>query len=189
MERTGTCLDVAIREDELCGHGEHAKRVLFPDGMWVLRCLKHQGVRGEQRNIPGGTEGENVQNGFRLHHNTYVGFCIEWTLHTAHVKVDFHAKNVPAVSLSSKMLGGKGLTSNYAAPSGIRDCNAPKDGQLPYFTPKGRYRLSKSLMTAIIRLTQSWEDLYSHRPLFTLFYCCHPPKKTETTLPRTILLS
>src|SRR5438309_2356259 len=109
MERPGTCLDVAIREDELCGHGEHAKRVLFPDGMRVLRCLKHQGVRGEQRRIPGGTEGKNVQNSFRLHRNTCLGFCIERTLQAAHVKVDFHAKNVPAAFLSSKMLSEKGL--------------------------------------------------------------------------------
>src|SRR4029453_4890317 len=109
MERTGTCLDVAIREDELCGHGEHAKRVLFPDGMRVLRGLKHQGVRGEQRCISGGTEGKNTQNGFCLHRDTHLGLCIERTLHAAHVKVDFHAKNVPATFLSSKMLGGKGL--------------------------------------------------------------------------------
>jgi hypothetical protein len=109
MERTGTCLYVAIREDELCGHGEHTKRVLFPDEMRVLHCLKHQGVRGEQRYIPGGTEGKNAQNGFRLHRDTHMGLCIERTLQAAHVKVDFHAKNVPAVFLSSKMLGGKDL--------------------------------------------------------------------------------
>ena len=47
MERTGTCFYLAIREDEVCRHGEHAERVLFPDGMRVLRGLKHQGVRGE----------------------------------------------------------------------------------------------------------------------------------------------
>ena len=66
MERTGTCFYLAIREDEPCGHGENSKRVLFPDGMQVLRCLKHQGVGGEQRRIPGGTEREIAQNGFRL---------------------------------------------------------------------------------------------------------------------------
>src|SRR4029450_4845500 len=109
MERTGTCFYLAIREDELCSHGEHTKRILFPDGMRILRCLKYQGVRGEQRRMSGGTKGKNVQNGFRLHRDTHLGLCIERTLQAAHVKVDFHAKNVPVAFLSSKRLGSKGL--------------------------------------------------------------------------------
>jgi hypothetical protein len=60
-------------------------------------------------------------------------------------------------------------TSNYAAPSGLRDRKAPKDSQQPCFTPKGRCYLSNSLMAATVRLSQSWADLYRHRPLFTLF--------------------
>jgi len=39
-----------------------------------------------------------------------LGLCVERTLQTAHVKVDLHAKNVPADFLSSKMLGEKCLT-------------------------------------------------------------------------------
>jgi len=104
MERTGMCFYLAIREDELCSHGEHAKCVLFPDGMLVLRGLKHQGVRGKQDCISGGTEGKNVQNGFRLHRNTHLGFCIERTLQAAHVKVDFHAKNVPVAFWNVEIL-------------------------------------------------------------------------------------
>jgi hypothetical protein len=82
----------------------------FRMGMRVLRSLKHQGVRGEQRRIPGGTKGKNVQNGFCLHRDTHLRLHIERTLQAAHGKGDFHAKNVPVALLSSKMLGGKGLT-------------------------------------------------------------------------------
>jgi hypothetical protein len=74
-------------------------------------------------------------------------------------------------------------TYNYAAPSGLRDRKAPKDGQQPCFTPKGRCHLSQSLMAATVRLARSWEDLYRHRPLFTLFYRRHPHQKIETAPP------
>ena len=74
-------------------------------------------------------------------------------------------------------------TYNYAASSGIRDRKAPKDRQQPCFTPKGRCYLSKSLMAATVRLSQSWEDLYRYRPLFTMFYRRHPDKKIKTAPP------
>src|SRR5262245_17378772 len=32
-------------------------------------------------------------------------------------------------------------------------------------------------MVASVRLARSWEDLYRHRPLLTLFYHCHPHKR------------
>src|SRR5882724_5900615 len=81
------------------------------------------------------------------------------------------------------------LTYNYAAPSGIRDRKAPKDGQQPCFTPKCRSHLSKFLMAASVRLSRSWADLYRHRPLFTLFYRRHPHQKIETAPPWDVLLS
>ncbi len=88
---------------------------------------------------------------------------------------------------STLRLGRHGLcgsrTYNYAAPSGIRGRKAPKDGQQPCFTPKGRCHLSKSLMAATVRLSRSWADLYRHRPLFTLFYRRHPHQKIVTAPP------
>jgi hypothetical protein len=44
-------------------------------------------------------------------------------------------------------------------------------------------------MAATVRLSQSWEDLYRHRPLFTMFYRRHPHKKIEAAPPGGILLS
>ena len=82
--------------------------------MWILLCFKHQGVRGKQRGVSRLTEGENVQNGLRLNSNTQLGLYVERTLQTAHVKVDLHAKNVPAAFLSSKMLGEKCLTLRFS---------------------------------------------------------------------------
>jgi hypothetical protein len=74
-------------------------------------------------------------------------------------------------------------TYNYATPSSIRDRKAPKDGQQPCFTPKGRCHPSKSLMAASVRLLQSWAGLYRRRSLFTLFYRRHPHQKIETAPP------
>src|SRR4030095_9975514 len=78
---------------------------------------------------------------------------------------------VPPMSLAlpvSELL--RGITYNYAALSGIRDCKASKDGQQPCFTSKGRCHLSLSLMAVTVSLSRSWKDLYRHRPLFILFY-------------------
>jgi hypothetical protein len=80
-------------------------------------------------------------------------------------------------------------TYNHAAPSGLRDRKAPKDGQQPCFTPKGRSHLSQSLIAVTVRLARSWEDVYRHRPLFTLFYRRHPHQKIETAPPGVVLLS
>jgi hypothetical protein len=107
VEGASPCFYLAIREDKLFCHSEDSKHVLFPDGMRILLCLKHQGVRGKQLGVPRLTEGKDVQHGLSFHDNTHLGLRVEWTLQAAHVKIDFHAKNVPVDFSSSKVLGEK----------------------------------------------------------------------------------
>src|SRR2546423_266489 len=74
-------------------------------------------------------------------------------------------------------------TSNCTATSSLRDWKASKDGQQPCFTPKGRYYLSTSFMAVTVRLSRSWEDLYCHHPLFTMFSRRHRHKQIEAVSP------
>ena len=48
--------------------------------------------------------------------------------------------------------------------------------------PKGRDDPLTIYFAATVRLSRSWEDLYRHRPLFTLLYRHHPQKKMQAAL-------
>jgi hypothetical protein len=54
---------------------------------------------------------------------------------------------------------------------GLRDQEALKDHCHP----------SQSIMAAIVRLKQPWEELSRYCPLFTMFYSHHPHQKISTT--------
>ena len=64
-------------------------------------------------------------------------------------------------------------TYTYAAPSGIRDRKASKDGQQPCVTPKGRGHLSQSLMAATVHLLPSFTATI-HIKRLTLLHLGHP---------------
>jgi hypothetical protein len=66
------------------------------------------------------------------------------------------------------------VRSNYSVCyfPGLRDQKALKD----------RCHLSKSVVAAIVRLKQPWEDLSRYCPLFIMFYSHHPHQKISTTL-------